>query len=895
MRHSRVVLAAAALLSCGNEGTPAPAPPLSVTAASFPLAAPVRVPIQFQTVISRGKPPYRVSWAFGDGSTSTAQNPTHAYTAAGSFTVRVDVEDSAGEHADAQLAVRILEDVPATAAAQVSATSGEAPLSVQFTGAGSGDAPITYSWEFGDGTSSRLQNPTHTYRDPGTYTATLTVADSGGEQAIQSLTVTVSPPPPEPGPPPPDRQPIAAPVVLAPAGTAPFRAEFVANATGGDGTLTFAWDFGDGETSTEENPAHVFQNPGRYRVQFQATDEDGDTVRSTLFVQALADKQPLVSITAAFPVLGCGSVTTSFRAQASGGDEPYTYAWDFGDGQSAAGDQVVHRFDTVGTFQVKVTATDADGDRAQAQTNVFVRAQDDLQIGATLNPASGPAPLAVQLSLGATCGRDPLKIDWVFGDGITASGTTFVRHVYDAPGTYGASVTVTDSSPTPVTRTLNFQIQALENVPRIAVQSFGATATENRVCYNAVLSNSGSAATNGCYALRGSPGPAPCGVLAAIFSDRGAAPTPSLAPAAMAASLPPLAQGGSAGPVDLRACIGLWRSGADAVRFLPGTLSPSERWPVSLCIDRPPGTDRPWVAAVLNDPDLLIRRADLSFATGQTAAPLPLQALRVNEVASGFVELRGVAAASLTGLSLEVQPQGIAATSCSLSGALDGAGFRVLSSSDCAALPAPASGTAVRLKMGSTVLDQVGYGTTPPTSEGTPAPAIPAGGSIARLPDGVDTNANATDFVALAEPTPGAPSPRRGDQVVGPIPLALGACAAFTLAGAVNDYMGYGPSAQCTPGDCSGPDQVLAADLAAGSYRLDVVAFETGAIAGWHLTRAVAGACAPRGDLVASGAGDATNVSLASLPAGRYCLFVDGALGFAGSLDYVALVTRAGP
>src|SRR5207248_1944669 len=86
---------------------------------------------------------------------------------------------------------------PLTASAGASPTTGNAPLTVSFTGSASGGAaPYSYSWSFGDGgATSTAQNPSHTYNNAGTYTATLTVTDSSSpaKTASSSITVTASP------------------------------------------------------------------------------------------------------------------------------------------------------------------------------------------------------------------------------------------------------------------------------------------------------------------------------------------------------------------------------------------------------------------------------------------------------------------------------------------------------------------------------------------------------------------------------------------------------------------------------------------------------------------------------------------------------------------------------
>ena len=90
---------------------------------------------------------------------------------------------------------RVGSEIPFSATASADTTSGRAPLDVNFTGSSSGGEGVTYAWDFGDGTTSTEQNPpTHTYTDPGTYTATLTATDASGETTTDTIDITVNPP-----------------------------------------------------------------------------------------------------------------------------------------------------------------------------------------------------------------------------------------------------------------------------------------------------------------------------------------------------------------------------------------------------------------------------------------------------------------------------------------------------------------------------------------------------------------------------------------------------------------------------------------------------------------------------------------------------------------------------
>jgi len=135
------------------------------------------------------------NWNFKDGATSTAQNPNHTYNNSGSYNVTLTVIDDDGATGSDSVAITVNEspNQAPTASASANPVLGEAPLDVQFTGSGtdSDGSIVSYDWDFDDGTASGVQSPLHTYQNPGSYTAVLTVADDDGATAADSVLITV--------------------------------------------------------------------------------------------------------------------------------------------------------------------------------------------------------------------------------------------------------------------------------------------------------------------------------------------------------------------------------------------------------------------------------------------------------------------------------------------------------------------------------------------------------------------------------------------------------------------------------------------------------------------------------------------------------------------------------
>mgnify|MGYP006278584459 CR=1 FL=1 len=201
-------------------------------------------------------------WDFGDGITSFDRNPSHEYIDPGFYTVTLTVEGPYGKSTKVRTDYIVASDPrnPPTANftgdpfnAANNRVEGPAPLRVEFLDATNGPAS-SYSWDFGDATTSNAQNPTKIYNSQGDYTVTLTVDGPMGDDA-ETKTAYVHVTAPE--------TPEANFTVDNPFGFAPHNVKFQ-NASSTTNVQFFYYDFGDGNWSSEENPNHQYIIPGQY-------------------------------------------------------------------------------------------------------------------------------------------------------------------------------------------------------------------------------------------------------------------------------------------------------------------------------------------------------------------------------------------------------------------------------------------------------------------------------------------------------------------------------------------------------------------------------------------------------------------------------------------------------
>jgi PKD repeat protein len=161
---------------------------------------------------------------------------------------------------------------PVHAGFVASSLSGVAPLTVTFTNTSTGDY-ATSLWDFGDGITSVLTSPTHTYSLPGVYTVTLTISGPGGTDTLPRTNyITVTEPPP------------VARFAAAPrSGIRPLAVNFTDTSTGA--VSAWLWNFGDDVTSTEQHPTHTYTVTGMYTVTLTVSGPGGsDTESKTSFI-----------------------------------------------------------------------------------------------------------------------------------------------------------------------------------------------------------------------------------------------------------------------------------------------------------------------------------------------------------------------------------------------------------------------------------------------------------------------------------------------------------------------------------------------------------------------------------------------------------------------------------
>ncbi|HVN73497.1 MAG TPA: PKD domain-containing protein [Methanoregula sp.] len=444
------------------------------------------------------------SWDFGDGSTSTLQNPSHTYGSVGSYNVTLTAMNSNGANTIVKsnyinvvgsflpgfvasyyrgmtwtelAGTRIDTEIRyADAAGQaIGEPSDESNWAIPMTGRDDNfsvawdgyflvNTADTYtfslrsddgSWLWVDGTQLINNGGDHSVT---TVTGTIALApgyhhiivdfyENGGQAVARLQYSTLSNP---------TLQQVNAwhtPVTLSPVaafsgapttGIRPLTVIFTDLST--NAPTSWSWSFGDGDAtnSTVQNPVHRYANTGIYTVSLTASNAGGSNVTTKTNYINVTNPVPPVAAFTGIPTSGTRPLTVTFTDTSA--NSPTSWSWNFGDGNStnATAQNPVHQFVNAGTYSVTLNATNAGGSNSSTRTNYIIVTPPAPIAGFTGSPTTGNRPLTVVFTDSST--NSPTSWSWTFGDGDTTNATVQNPvHQYANAGTYTVSLIATNA------------------------------------------------------------------------------------------------------------------------------------------------------------------------------------------------------------------------------------------------------------------------------------------------------------------------------------------------------------------------------------------------------------------------------------------------------------------
>lgn len=374
-------------------------------------------PVSF-TDLSAGSPT-SWSWNFGNGQTSSLQNPTHTFSQAGFYTISLTVNDPL------QTSTKIRQNYmqalePLLAGFSASATTVLPGQNITFADTSTG-SPSTWLWNFGNGITSTLQNPSLSYTAPGTYSVSLTVMNDYQQNTVQKtdyITVLV-----------------------------PMVADFVANTIVGwtgqtiqftDLTTsnpdTWLWGFGDGQGSTVQNPSHVFSQEGYYTISLTANNlYQSSTVIKTNYLYI---REPLVTDFTADTTLVVMGDSVQFSDLTTG--FPESWSWTFGDGKGSLKQHPKHAYQAAGEYTVSLRARRGFYNNLKVKTN-YIKVIPRIEAAFTSDKQLAFVDEPVQFTDLST--GNPDSWFWDFGN-FSNAVNQHPEMYFNDPGIYTISLTV---------------------------------------------------------------------------------------------------------------------------------------------------------------------------------------------------------------------------------------------------------------------------------------------------------------------------------------------------------------------------------------------------------------------------------------------------------------------
>ncbi|MBI2304051.1 MAG: PKD domain-containing protein [Chloroflexi bacterium] len=373
---------------------------------------------------------YRIYWDTDSGfpyaNVITAGNTT-AYTLTSltggiTYFVAVTAYDTTGDESwySEEVFAQPAALSPPTADFLGSPTSGKIPLAVTFTDTSSGTSITSWLWSFGDGVTGTLQNPTHTYSSPGVYTVSLTATNADGSDTktrASYISVTA------------DANFIGFPT----SGRVPLTVQLTDTTTGS--VSSRLWDFGDGVTSTAQNPTHTYAANGVYTISLTLTDTFGlsDKETKTSYISVTPDAEFTAS-----PTSGPIPLTVQFTDTTTGSVS--SRLWSFGPpgAETSTAPNPTFTYTSNGVFTVSLTVTDTFGlSDKETKTNLITAISADLVI-----------QLAFQ---GGSYGTDryvnPIKVTLAASPAISYVATTTNTGVLTLSGIQPGTYTITTAGP----------------------------------------------------------------------------------------------------------------------------------------------------------------------------------------------------------------------------------------------------------------------------------------------------------------------------------------------------------------------------------------------------------------------------------------------------------------
>ena len=364
--------------------------------------------------------PNSFKWVLGNGTISNLQNPTTLYTNPGQYSVKLIVQNSNGIDSITKESLITVFSNPTVIFSASSLNSCVNSMISYFDSSLAGSGSISSRlWDFGDGTSSNAYNPSHSYSSSGYFNVSLRITNSNG--CTQSLTKTNY-------------------ISILPKPTANFQNQGITsctnpltisflNTSSESNALSCQWNFGDGNSSTNINPTHVYTDFGHYSVSLKVSNAHGcqDSIKKINLIN-------ITNLRANFTIPTSACMNSPIQIQNTTTPNPQSVLWDFGDGSTSRTFAPQKTYNNADTFRIKLKVQ-FNSCRDSITHDIIINQNPVAAFSA--NPQqSCKIPLEVNFQ---NQSNNATQFQWIFDDSTTSTIEAPV-HIYNEARNYSVKL-----------------------------------------------------------------------------------------------------------------------------------------------------------------------------------------------------------------------------------------------------------------------------------------------------------------------------------------------------------------------------------------------------------------------------------------------------------------------
>ena len=363
------------------------------------------------------------TWSFSNTSISHLTNPAYSYSTTGSYSINLRSTSDKGCLDTLSKTITIYPFPVANFTVPASCLTSTVPFTnVSSVSAGS---ISSYTWSFGNGTSSNLLNPSLTYSNSGNYLITLSATSNQSCVSTKTANLVIYP------------KPVVSFTSTSLNACSP-QYSFVNTSTIASGSISaYTWKFDNTNSSSQTSPSYNFPSYGNYTVSLIASSNQG--CKDSAYKPVTVYPFPTVSFTAPSTCLNTAVVFTNASSIPIGSINSYT--WDFGDGHTSNSANASRSYSTSGAYLVSLSAISDENCVVTVTNNLTIYPMPNaiIQVNGFCYGNSSSFVNTSSISSGSL-----VSFGWNFGDG-TGSIATGGNHAYASTGSYNVSFSVTSN------------------------------------------------------------------------------------------------------------------------------------------------------------------------------------------------------------------------------------------------------------------------------------------------------------------------------------------------------------------------------------------------------------------------------------------------------------------